>query len=168
MSLKIDSGAIDTVIPPHVAKSFATKATDASRAGIGYRAANGSKIPAYGERQVKGFTDCWLPFSIKTQVAGVKSPLGSVMHMIRAGNRLTFDSQGSFMVNKKSGQKLPIHERDGGFEMDLWIKNDGQNAGNGLDHVPNEGVEVRNRYQELDQEPEDNDCEIDMGFMGLV
>ena len=85
ITLKIDSGAIDTVIPPSVAKAFPTKSTAASRAGIGYRAANGSKIAAFGERQVKGVTDDWLPFNIKTQVAGVKSPLGSVMHMIKAG-----------------------------------------------------------------------------------
>ena len=97
ISLEIDSGAIDTAIPPHVAQAFPTKSTESSRAGIGYRAANGSKIPTYGERQVQGVTDGWMPFNIKTQVAGVKSPLGSVMHMIKAGNFLVFDTQGSYM-----------------------------------------------------------------------
>ena len=122
LSLKIDSGAVDTVIPPSTGRAFPVKPSEMSRAGLGYRAANGSPIPAHGERYLSGVSDNWIPFNIKAQVAGVRSPLGSVMHMIKAGNKLVFDSQGSYMQNKQSGRILPIHEREGGFELDLWIE----------------------------------------------
>ena len=44
------------------------------------------------------------------------------MHMIKAGNTLVFDNAGPYMKNKVAGQILEIHERDGGFEMDLWVE----------------------------------------------
>ena len=92
------------------------------KSGKSYRAANGTPIKAYGERSLKGVTDNWHPFNIEAQVAAVKSPLGSVMHMIKSGIRLVFDNNGSYMQNKSTGQILEIHERDGGFEMDLWVE----------------------------------------------
>ena len=52
--------------------------------------------------------------------------------------------------------------------MDLWIREEEQGQSSGLDHVPCDGVEVRNRYQELNHEGDEEDGEIDMGFMGLV
>ena len=122
LSLKIDSGAVDTVIPRSTGKAFPVKESEMSRSGQSYRAANGSPITAYGERHLSGVSNDWIPFNIKAQVADVKAPLGSVMHMIRAGNRVVFDSQGSYLLNKRSGQTLPIKEKEGGFEMEFWIQ----------------------------------------------
>ena len=91
------------MFPPDTAQSFPVTSTAASRAGQGYRAASGSIVPAFGETQVSGFTGSWVPFNLKAQVAGVKSPLGSVYHMIKAGNTFVFDEAGSYMVNKTTG-----------------------------------------------------------------
>ena len=159
VTLKIDSGAIDTVFPPGAAQAFPVKPTEASKAGQGYRAANGSKIPAFGEKVVSGFTGSWLPFNITAQVAGVKSPLGSVYHMIKAGNRLVFDSGGSYMVNKASGRTQPINERAGSFEIDLWVQQ-------GQSEAPQSVTPTHNRYGAL--EPVVEDEEVSMGFIRQV
>ena len=162
--MKIDSGAVDTVIPKSAGQAFKVRPTQMSKSGRGYRAANGSPIEAFGERSLKGVTDNWYPFNIKAQVAAVKSPLGSVMHMVKAGNRLVFDSQGSFMQNKITGQTLKIHERNGGFEMDLWIEECKKPK------VKEESaVRKGQRYCELIESDEDEDeDELDMDFVRQV
>ena len=48
-----DSGASDTVGPPEVAGSVPVNETEASRAGICYVTANGSKVTNMGEKRVK-------------------------------------------------------------------------------------------------------------------
>ena len=55
--IKIDSGAIDTVMPPGVARHFATKETEHSKHGPGFRAANGSPIEDFGQKVIKGVSD---------------------------------------------------------------------------------------------------------------
>ena len=50
----VDSGAIDSVIPKGIAKGVETRATDASRKGLKYRAANGTAIVNEGEKSLKG------------------------------------------------------------------------------------------------------------------
>ena len=51
ITLKIDSGAVDTVMPPTVGKHFPLEETERSRKGEGYLAANNSVIPHYGMRK---------------------------------------------------------------------------------------------------------------------
>ena len=106
---------------------------------------------------MSGFTGSWLPFNITAQVAGVKSPLGSVYHMIKAGNRLVFDSEGSFMVNKTSGQTQEITERAGSFEIDLWV----QQGQSGAEHSV---TPTHNKYGALEPVEED----VSMGFIRQV
>ena len=50
--VQVDSGAIDTVAPKEVAGAFKIRETEASRRGLGFVAANGTKIKNYGEKQV--------------------------------------------------------------------------------------------------------------------
>ena len=54
IAVKIDSGAVDSVMPPNVASQFETVETETSRNGPGFRAANGSSIEHYGQRALKG------------------------------------------------------------------------------------------------------------------
>ncbi len=55
--VQVDSGAIDTVGPKEVAKAFATKENVMSKKGLGYVAANWSRIKNY--RQKKRSTGTW-------------------------------------------------------------------------------------------------------------
>ena len=58
-----DSGAVDHVAPPSLAKGLPAKETKASRQGVHYIAANGSEIKNMGEQvhqglDGEGFPDC--------------------------------------------------------------------------------------------------------------
>ena len=69
--VKIDSGAIDTVMPPTVAQYFNTVQTELSRKGTGFRAANGSPIKQYGQRTLRGIGDQFQPLNMIAHVADV-------------------------------------------------------------------------------------------------
>ena len=49
--VKVDSGAIDSVIPRRVATGVPIKQTEASRLGLRYRSASGNPISNEGERE---------------------------------------------------------------------------------------------------------------------
>ena len=63
--VQVDSGAIATVAPNDVAKTFVLRESPASRRGAGFMATNGSKIKNYGERKVTGHTDEGVAMSMR-------------------------------------------------------------------------------------------------------
>ena len=105
--VKIDSGAVDTVMPPHVALHFEVKETDASRNGPGFRAANGTPIRHYGQKHVRGIGDQYQLLSMTAQVADVKTTLGSVHQMLKAGNIVHFETGNCFVQHTCTGKKTP-------------------------------------------------------------
>ena len=68
----VDSGAYNTVGPKHVGAHFDVKPTEASKAGRGYSAANGSIIKNYGQRVIVGKDGSGTTVSLPIQVADVK------------------------------------------------------------------------------------------------
>ncbi len=54
MRVQIDCGAIHTVGPKEVARTFELKETVMSKRGVGCVAANGSSVKNYGEKKVVG------------------------------------------------------------------------------------------------------------------
>ena len=73
MAVKIDSGAIDTVMPRSVAQQCPIVETNMSKNGPGFRAANGTPIRHYGARPLTGLGDQFQPIGMKAQVVDVKS-----------------------------------------------------------------------------------------------
>ena len=65
---KVDSGAIDTCIPKSSATAFPIHESIMSKSGMSYRAANGSHVVVYGERQWSGLSEEWVPSNIKAPV----------------------------------------------------------------------------------------------------
>ena len=91
------------------------KDTPASRAGMKYRAANGTSIANQGEKVIRGVTKEGQKIGMIFQIANVTKPLGSVRAMLDAGNRVVFDRDskgngGSFIMNKRTGAMTPIQE----------------------------------------------------------
>ena len=121
ISIKVDSGAVDTVMPPSVGCHFGLTETAASRNGPGFTAANGSAIEHYGQRSLKGQTDQFKPVSLVAQVAGVKTPLASVSQMLRAGNRVHFETGNCYIQHVATGAKTKVIERNGAYEVGMWV-----------------------------------------------
>ena len=119
--VKIDSGAIDTVMPPSVAKYFNTVQTEMSQKGPGFRAANGSPIKHFGQKTLEGIGDQFQPLSMTAQVADVKTTLGSVNQMLKAGNIVHFETGNCYVEDVRTGRKTKVEEKGGTFEIGIWV-----------------------------------------------
>ena len=96
------------------------------------------------------------------QVCEVTKPLGSVGAMLQAGNSVTFDKGGSYIVNKATGIRTNIEDRNGAFIFDIWVPRVKDQQGNGQQQTSG----YNGKYWKVleDQEDEGNG---DMGFVGL-
>ena len=116
----VDSGAVHSVTPP---KLFPGRVTPSpwSRAGRGYRAANGTGIKNLGQVQVPFGTaeghKCQIPF----QVAEVEQPLLSVAHLTAAGNRVELGHTDGRVVNLSTGRTIALERRGGVYILKMFM-----------------------------------------------
>ena len=122
LPIKVDSGAVETVIPQDMARHIQTVETVKSKNGSGFRAANGSHIRHFGQKSLKGYGDEFQNVSMVAQVAEVRTALASVYRMVEAGNAVHFERGNCFIHRLASGAITPMVEKDGGFEIGLWIQ----------------------------------------------
>ena len=120
ITVTIDSGAIDSVGPKTVAMDIGIKDTPASRAGLKYRAANGTSIDNLGEKSIQGVTNQGNKVGMTFQIANVTKPLGAVRAMLAAGNQVVFEAGNSYIQDKTRTIKTTIEERNGAFVFDIW------------------------------------------------
>ena len=123
--LTVDSGASDTVIPPHVAKSLPL--LDSSKVGIEYEVANGGIVQNLGERrgEVKLSENAVKSFIMSFQVVEkVHKPLLAVSRLVEAGHEVSFNKANPRIV-LSNGDVVPMICRGGTYEIDIWIKNPG-------------------------------------------
>ena len=147
--VKIDSGAIDTVMPPTIARYFDTVQTEMSQKGPGFRAANGSAIRYYGQKTLEGVGDQYQPLSMTAQVADVKTTLGSVNQMLKAGNRVHFETGNCYIQDVRTGRKTRIEEKRGTFEVGMWVPT--QSSGRARDQVAKPIVSPKASFQRQDE-----------------
>ena len=60
--------------------------------------------------------------ALNAQVCEVNRPLLSVKKAVAAGNTVVFDEGGSYIMNKKSQQKMWLKEENGMFMLKLWVQ----------------------------------------------
>ena len=96
------------------------KDTPASRAGLKYRAANGTSIDNLGEKVIQGVTKQGKKVGMTFQIANVTKPLGVVRAMLAAGNKVVFETGNCYIQDKTRTIKTPIEERNGAYVFDLW------------------------------------------------
>ena len=85
LSVKLDSGSIDNVAPKGIGTNVKLRSTTASRGNEKYRAANGTTIDIFGEKELKGWNECGDRVNMTMQIADVKVPLGSVYRIVKWG-----------------------------------------------------------------------------------
>ena len=137
----VDSGAADTVGPPNIAAKSQIKENKASKAGLNYVAANGSKIPNIGEQKIKGYSDNNNAVTMTVQLAKVKKLLGSVSKMNEADNTIIFSKGRSAIIPDKDGKKAEklinetrkedvteLRQERGVYVFDLWIPGSANNT----------------------------------------
>ena len=116
----VDSGAVHSVAPPGVFPG-ATVPSPWSRAGRGYRAANGTAIKNLGQIAVRFCTAEGDRGSIPFQVASVDQPLLSVAHLASAGNRVELGHASGRVVNLKTGRTIALERRGGVYIMRMYL-----------------------------------------------
>ena len=122
----VDSGATETVIADQMLTMLELKENAQSRRGVEYEVANGGKIPNMGEKQFLGHTEDGVARSITAQVCEVNKALLSVSKVVRAGNRVVFDEDGSYIEDKTTGERLWLVEEGGMYALKMWVRSDGK------------------------------------------
>ena len=125
IELAVDSGASETVIGEDMLTAVETKEGPASRRGVQYEVANGVRIPNLGEKSFRGYTDEGLRRSMKAQVCDVNKALLSVHKLVKAGNKVVFEDEGSYVEDKTTGERMWLQEKGGMYMLKMWVRHEG-------------------------------------------
>jgi len=111
----LDSGAAEHVADNVDAPGYAVEPSPGSRAGAGFIAANGEKIPNRGQMCLKLSSGKGVQLSSTFQVCRTTRPLWSVGRICDSGCSVTFDSKGAAVKHLKSGRELCSFQRTQGL-----------------------------------------------------
>ena len=121
ITMAVDSGAAETVIPHTLVMGHPIMETEASKSGVNYASATGQPIPNLGEQRLPLCTNEGSLRSMTFQAAPVSRALGSVKRMNETGHVVVFDGANSYIQNKITGEINWLREENGNYFMDLWI-----------------------------------------------
>ena len=114
-AVTMDSGAAVSVMP---ARWYPR---EQKRTGVEYTVADGGRIADVGEKLLKFEFSDGDNGSIQFRLANVTKPLGAVSSVCDKGNRVVFDSEGSYVELKSSGKRIPLRRQNGVYVMDVWV-----------------------------------------------
>ena len=123
----------------------------ASANNLNFTAANGTEIKNYGLRSIKALTNEGDGVKVDVNVADVKSNLASGMRITQSNNRIVLDSEGSYIENKLSGNKIHIRHENGCFLFDLWVPSKPKSTnGNAQNMMKNDKKERKVNRDDMD------------------
>ena len=126
VTLMVDSGASDTVVPPSVCKSAEMHTTP--KVGIEYECANGKPLYNLGERRCEAMlTKGGEVIGMAFQVVDVGRSLLSVSRVCAQGHDVVFsEKKGSFIhLDGDPRKAIPLRNSGGVFELDVWVRPSG-------------------------------------------
>ena len=118
----IDSGAGESVCPVDAFPSYETK--EIAKTGMSYTAAGGQSLVNVGEKRPEFKTNgvnAWMAFQATT---GLTKPFAAAARITEKGNGIWLDSvdSESYIVNKKTGAKIPLTIENGVYMMQMLVK----------------------------------------------
>ena len=127
LTLTVDSGASDTVVPPTVCSL--APLVKGPRYGIEYEVANGETVDNMGERDClmkTGEIEAADPgMEMKLQVVDVSKALLSVNTVCEQGHDVLFSKReggSAILVNGDPKKRIPLRNSGGTYELDVWVK----------------------------------------------
>ena len=127
MTLTVDSGALDTAVPPGYCSWSTIFRTE--NVGAEYEVVNGCVVHNAGKRRCTMKVDDNIgELSIVFQVVDVHKPLLAVTSNSAKGHKVVFADKDNHLL-LANGQKLPLRNVNGVFQLDVWIKKDPNEAG---------------------------------------
>ena len=104
----------------------------AYKRGVEYEMENGEMAPNLGDNKFNGVTEEGTLRGLTAQVVDVSQNLLSVHRCVKAGNRVVFDSEGSYVENKRNGEVNWLTENGNLWILKLWVKKSFQSRGTNL------------------------------------
>ena len=125
IDITVDSGACVTVMPRSLCEGISILQNRLSREGVEYEVANGAHIPNLGERRCQMMTvGSNIAKSIVFQVADVHKPLLSISGCADMGFDCYLGDKGGHLLDKQTGEKIPLERRENLYVMRAWIRQD--------------------------------------------
>ena len=125
IEITIDSGACDTVLPTNWCSHISILQSYDSRRGVEYEVANGETIPNLGERHCLLMSEnSNVMKKIVFQTADIHKPLLSVSRCADLGYKCVLDNDGGELIDKMTGESIPIHRRGNLYVMRAWVRQD--------------------------------------------
>ena len=123
LSAAVDRGGCDNVAAPEELPAYEDYIieTEASINNDGFVSASGDPIDNYGEVRVPIVTRESTIRGITFTAAGVQKALLSVKKMNDANHTVVFDSEGSFIYKKQTGETNMLREENGNLMLDVWV-----------------------------------------------
>ena len=125
IEMGVDSGASETVIGPDMISNVELKEGEHKRRGVQYEVATGELIPNLGEKRFVAVSENNVARKLTSQVADVNQALLSVRKMMASGHRIIFDSDGSYIEDKTSGEYMDMRDDGSMFLLKLWVQKEG-------------------------------------------
>ena len=119
--MTVDSGASDTVIPPHLLQWCAMLHT--ANNGTEYEVANGDVVHNLGEHGAimcnaeKSMDELGISFQV---VDDVHKPPLAVGSIVKQGHKVVFAEEKAHIALKDGGH-IPMRHANGTYELDIWI-----------------------------------------------
>ena len=82
----------------------------------------GCEFQIWGKRKYVGTSDEGIRRRLAAQVCDNNKALLSVSKMTKNGNRVIFDSDGSYIEDKQTGERMNLTEKNGMYMLSLWTK----------------------------------------------
>lgn len=126
IAVAVDSGATETVMSAEPLDGVIDITEGpASTRGVKYEVANGVEIPNLGERKFVGVTEEGVARPRTAQICAVDKTLMSVSKVDKAGNRVGFDDDGSYIEHKSTGERIWMEQIGGMCYVKLWVSREG-------------------------------------------
>ena len=119
ISVRIDSGASDSVLPTRECPDTTLEETARSAFGYACEAAGGHRSINEGQRNITFFSQDGDLNTMDFQVADVNKPLGSVAELVDAGHKVVFEKAGAYIQNEQ-GRRTRLRRSNGMWYMDCW------------------------------------------------
>ena len=129
----VDSGACETVMPRSMCSHISILPSAQSRAGVEYEVASGLCIPNLGERHCEVYTEHGASaLLMHFQVADVHKPLLSLSKAADMGFTSHLQSDGGYIEDSQTGEKIPIQRRGNLYMLQLWVRGVQGDSGSGF------------------------------------
>ena len=123
LTLMVDSGASDSVMKPSVIPSAEVQPSPGSAMGLEYEVANGDMIPNLGQKSLSVVPHgSSTSRKLNVQCADVQTGLLSVAQMVDSGNMVVFDKEGSYILDKLTGNRDYFVRTGNVFHLRLWAR----------------------------------------------